>query len=192
MKKKLNFFLYGNIFSFYSLILQEHKLRMSAAIRAILIAFTAFAAFATAPIATVIQEYTHMTLHSPPLFFLFILFLLLQAFAYLMVFVVSVKVFTEKLSENMQLINELKAKNMKLVTEKNDMIISLKHEIDELTIEKNDMCMKFQSKIYDLETDKNNIEDNLNIEIIYLKHEISDLMNIIANLDGWYNQWYEH
>ncbi len=153
--KKLSFFLHKNLFSFYSLILQEHKLGMSAAITAALIAFTAFVVFATALITTVIQEYT----------------LLLQALAYFSVFIVSVNVFTEKLSENMQLINELKAKNKELEREKNNMIISFKCEIDEL-----------ETKNTELASDKNAKEDELSAIIIPLKREIDNLKKYIVEL----------
>ena len=151
----MSFFLHKNLFSFYSLILQEHKLGMSAAITAALIAFTAFVVFATALITTVIQEYT----------------LLLQALAYFSVFIVSVNVFTEKLSENMQLINELKAKNKELEREKNNMIISFKCEIDEL-----------ETKNTELASDKNAKEDELSAIIIPLKREIDNLKKYIVEL----------
>ena len=167
----MSFFFYGNLFSFYCLILQEHKLGMSVAITAALIAFTAFVVFATTLIATVIQEYiVHLPL-LPLLPFLVLLSLLIQAFAYLMVFVVTVNVFTVKLSENMQQINELKAKNKELEIEKNKqedelnaIIIPLKREINEL-----------KAKNKELEIEKNEQEDELNAIIIPLKREINEL-----------------
>ena len=172
MKKKLSFFFYRNLFSFYCLILQEHKLGMSAAITAALIAFTAFVVFATA----VVQEYTVLL---PLLLFLVLLSLLLQAFA----------------SDNMQLINKLKAKNKELASDKNAqedelsaIIIPLKREIDNLKKYNMELHKKLKASNIRLAEKKNYLDDNsknLKCEIDELKTKNIKLEKENNDLDDY-------